>query len=81
MGCHSKSNKGCPDGFLLQVETEAVKGAEIVNTTGFSLPSKDSTRRTCHIPKNPYLITKAYSEPLGMDLVEKILLQRNFIID
>ena len=81
MDRHSKRNKGLPDGLLLQDETGTAKGSEIACAASFSFPRTDSARRSFPIPKSPYLIAKAYSEPLGMDLVEQILLQRNFIID
>ncbi len=81
MDHHSKRNKGLPGGLLLQGETGTAKGSEIACAAGFDFRGNDSARRSFQIQKSPYIIAKAYSEPLGMDLVEQILLQRNFIID
>ena len=81
MDSHSKGNKGLPKGVLLQAETATPNGAEIVSTPDVSISNKASTPQSYQIPRNYYLITRAYTETLGLDPVEEILLQRDFIID
>jgi hypothetical protein len=81
MDSHSKGNDGIPKAFLLQGEICTTTGAKIVSTPGVGIAEKASTLQSVQIPRNYYLIAKAYSEPLGLDPVEDILLQRNFIID
>jgi len=81
MDSHSKGNNGIPKAFLLQGEISTTNGAKIISTPGVGVPEKNSTLQSIQIPRNYYLIAKAYSEPLGLDPVEEILLQRDFIID
>jgi hypothetical protein len=81
MDSHSKGNNDIPIGFLVQGEITTTNGLKIIRTPGIDIPEKTSTLQSIQIPRNYYLIAKAYSEPLGLDPVEEILLQRNFIID
>ena len=37
--------------------------------------------KTISTNRNPYFIGRAYSEPTGHDMVENMLLQRDYIID
>jgi len=81
MDSHSKGNNGLPKGALLQAETGTTNGPEIISTPGVSISEKVLPPQAYQIPRNYYLITKAYTEPLGLDPVEEILLQRDYIID
>ena len=81
MDSHSKGNNGLPKGLMPQAEAGTPKTSGIVRTAGVNIPANDATRHSYHIPPRPYLIAKAYSEPLGLDLIEQLLLQRDFIID
>jgi hypothetical protein len=52
------------------------------NSLPIECPSVDWTAKyTSPTCKGPHMIRRAYTEPLGYNLTENILLQRNFIID
>jgi hypothetical protein len=81
MDRHSHSNKGPPSGSSPQTDAEIIKGSDIAGAGYFDLRDLSELGRTFAVIKRPYVISNAYTEPVGIDPVEQFILQRNYIID
>ena len=85
MNERSRRKKSFPKGLPIESDLEIIQKSQIVQSTKtlpieFSSVSR-SSKDIRPIQRRPYMIRRAYSEPLGYNMVENILLQRNFIID
>jgi len=85
MNERSRRKKNFPKGLPIESDLEIIQKSQIVQSTNtlpieFSSISRSSKDIT-PIHRRPYMIRRAYSEPLGYNMTENILLQRNFIID
>lgn len=85
MNERSRRKRYFPKGLPFEAETVKNRKDRIVpgaNTFPIDLVSaKCSSGFSRSVLKGPRLIRRAYTEPLGYNLVENILLQRNYIID
>ena len=74
-----------PKGFPVEADLDAIQKNRLVhpsNSLPIECPLVDwTTKYTSPAYKGPHMIRRAYTEPLGYNLTENILLQRNFIID
>ena len=81
MDRHSHGNKGPPSGLSAQIDSDMLKGSDIAGAGDFDLRDRAELGRTFATIKLPYVISNAYTEPVGIDPVEQFILQRNYIID
>ena len=82
MDSRSKGKRGLPKGFPFIGEIEGSK----LHSTKLFFPkelsgSMPADRRNASKQLRSFMITRGYSEPLGFDLIDNLLMQRDFIID
>ncbi len=74
-----------PKGFPVEADLGAIKKNRVVhqaNALSIECPTVSlAVKYIRPARKGPHMIRRAYTEPLGYNLVENILLQRDFIID
>ena len=85
MNERSRRKNNFPKGLPIESDLEIIQKSRIVQSTN-TLPIEfssinRSSKDIRSIHRGPYMIRRAYSEPLGYNMVENTLLQRNFIID
>ena len=80
MDSHSRENNRFPKGFPVE---EVQSSRKIIGPLADSLVgfSKDQKTMTIIQANGQFMIGRAYVEPLSCDLIENMLLQRDFIID
>ena len=81
---HNKSHdkKHPPIGFPFENDAEMIKKNSISYNTDTRIPKFHGTSdNQSRFNNNPLMIRRAYSEPVGFDMVENMLLQRDYIID
>lgn len=85
MNERSRRKKSFPKGLPIESDPEIIQKSQIVQSTNtlpieFSKTSR-SSKDIKPVHRRPYMIRRAYSDPLGYNMVENILLQRDYIID
>lgn len=85
MNDRSRGKREFPKGFPVEVDLDTIQKSQVAHSSddycSGRLAVNWSASQTELIHKRPHLIMGAYSEPLGFNLIENILLQRNYIID
>jgi len=81
MDNHSRSNRRPPKGFPLESEPNSIKKSTNLHPLSFFVDDRSRVRHSLISPHATYLIGKAYQEPGGTDLIEEMLMQRDYIID
>ena len=85
MNDRSRGKREFPKGFPVEVDLDTIQKSHVAQSSddycSGCLTVNWSASQTKLTHKRPHLIMRAYSEPLGFNLVENILLQRSYIID
>jgi len=82
MDNRSKGKRGLPKGFPFKGDIEVNN----LHSTKLFFPNEQSgsmlaDKRNVSKQLRSFVISKGYSEPLGFDFIDNILMQRDFIID
>ena len=85
MNDRSRGKREFPKGFPVEADLDTIQNSQVAQSSDDffcgCLKGKWSVSHSKLIHKRPHFIMRAYSEPLGFNLVENILLQRSYIID
>jgi hypothetical protein len=82
MDSHSRSNRKFPKGgFPIQEEPQNKKPKHLIHPSHLSIRRKLQLHALPIEPDGSHLIVRAGRDTYHFDLVEQILLQRDFIID
>jgi len=85
MDNRSRGKRYLPKGLPLDGKVTKLNKSDIVRVS--DLPNQESSagnwsnKRLVKSSQKSRLICGAYAEPLGFDMIENILMQRDFIID
>ncbi|NNK94737.1 MAG: hypothetical protein HKP41_10345 [Desulfobacterales bacterium] len=82
MDSRTKSKRGLPKGFPFKGDIEVNN----IHSTKLFFPKEQSgnmlaDKRNVSKQLRSFVIIRGYSEPLGFDLIDNVLMQRDFIID
>lgn len=82
MDSRSKGKRGLPKGFPFKGDIEVNN----LHSTKLFFPKEQSEsmladKRNVSKQLRSFVIIRGYSEPLGFDLIDNVLMQRDFIID
>jgi hypothetical protein len=81
MDSHSRGNKRLPKGFPVQGELQEKNVSHILHTKRVSKTRKARAVTLAIQPPDSYFIARAYRESEGSELIEQLILQRDYIID
>ncbi|MBE0583210.1 MAG: hypothetical protein IH612_05540 [Desulfofustis sp.] len=81
MDSHSRGNKRLPKGFPVQGELQEKNVSHILHTKPVSKIRKGRAVTRSFRPPDSYFIAGAYREPERSELIEQLILQREYIID
>lgn len=81
MDRHSHGNKGVSTKLSSLSGSDISNESDMAGTGNFTLLGASDLGQKFSVPVNPYVISRAYSEPIGTDPIEQLILQRNYIID
>ena len=85
MNERSRGKRNLPAGLISQGAPERLRGREYRSIKEIVIPGRTPRKKSesTLVQKKPstYMISSAYAEPLGFDMVENIVLQREYIID
>lgn len=85
MNDRTRGKRCPPKGLPFKSDTKKLGDRKLVNTTEVFSPGQESENSAAIAPtttlQGSYMISRAYSEPQGFDMVENIMLQRDYIID
>ena len=80
-----RRKRNFPKGFPVETDLEAMQKARLVQAADDlcegCLLANWSNQYGRPVKPVPHMIRRAYTEPLGFNIVENILLQRDYIID
>ena len=80
-----RRKRNFPKGFPVETDLEAIQKARLAQAAEDlcegCLISNWPNQYTRPVKQVPHMIRRAYTEPLGFNIVENILLQRDYIID
>lgn len=81
MDSHSRGNKRLPKGFLAQGEPQRQKRKPFLQSNLVSTLGKTKVSGKVVKSAGSFIIARAYRDTNGSELIEQLLLQRDFIID
>lgn len=81
MDSHSRSNRRLPKGLPFPDDSKITKNKKLLCSNTMLIAGKLPGHRTVPRRHGSFVIGSAYNEPTGDNLIEHIILQRDFIID